>query len=74
MPKSLFTTNHHKAIARVINDSRLPKVNLITATSEPDISPYWLVKMFVAMLRQDNPKLDEEAFRIACGEQPAHSD
>ena len=67
---SVFHAKQYKAIAKVVNNSRGP-----TAITDPAIiSPYWLVKMFVVMLRLDNPRFDEETFRIACGEKPEHSD
>lgn len=67
MPKSLFTAKHHRLIAQAIKESRSPgRVD--------EIDDELLMGILVATFRMDNPKFDAESFRIACGEQPAHSD
>lgn len=64
---SLFSRKHYKAIARAVDDSRL--------SSSPDtITAHWLIKVLSVMFRLDNPRFNEETFRVACGEKPEHSD
>jgi hypothetical protein len=65
MPKSLFTRRHYRFIAQAIKGSRSPS-NIIDGKL--------LIMVLVATLRMDNPRFDADAFRAACGEQPAHSD
>jgi len=67
MPKSLFTSKHHRLIAMVVRDSRLAGEPGLLAT--PNI-----VSMLCFLFRMDNPKFDPETFRTACGDKPAHSD
>lgn len=68
MPKSLFSSKHHRFLSEVINGSRYH------TTPKETTSIRWLVNLFCFALKWDNPKFDTEAFRIACGEQPVHSD
>jgi len=64
---STFYAKQYKAIAQAVKDSRMQ--------SNPEtVSLHWLIKILSTMFRMDNPRFDEEAFRIACGEKPEHSD
>ena len=64
---SLFYARQYKAIASVIKESR-------DTNNYEFIRPIWLIKMLTVVFKHDNPRFDADAFRIACGEKPDHSD
>lgn len=64
---SLFYAKQYKAIARAVNDSR-------EYDYPTNIKAYWLVKILTIMFRNDNPRFNEDDFRVACGEKPEHTD
>lgn len=60
---SVFQSKHYRVIAKAIDESRDPRRSL----------EFILVRHLVTLLAfyfsQDNPKFNDSAFRIACGEQ-----